>query len=62
MVLFLSTDEVKLTQSNAILRYLARKHGLEGTTNIEKARADMMLENAMDFRNGFVKMAYNATG
>jgi len=51
--------KIKITQSNAILRYIARKHDLLGKTEEEKANVDIMLENAMDFRNGFVRMCYN---
>merc|ERR1712223_352950 len=40
------------------LRYLGRKYQLEGKTEAEKARCDMMTENAMDFRNGFVGLSY----
>merc|ERR1711963_818949 len=51
--------DVKVTQSNAILRYIARKHDLLGKTEAERANVDMMLDNAMDFRNGVVRMCYN---
>nr|KAG5711305.1 hypothetical protein BaRGS_006002 [Batillaria attramentaria] len=51
--------DIKITQSNAILRYIARKHGLLGKTEQERVNVDMMLENAMDFRNGVVRMVYN---
>ncbi|KAL8611775.1 hypothetical protein ACOMHN_009457 [Nucella lapillus] len=51
--------DVKLTQSNAIIRYIAGKHNLLGKTDKEKGYADMMLENSMDFRNGTVGLAYN---
>eukprot|EP00745_Piridium_sociabile_P045563 TRINITY_DN987_c0_g1_i2.p1 TRINITY_DN987_c0_g1~~TRINITY_DN987_c0_g1_i2.p1 ORF type:complete len:229 (-),score=64.49 TRINITY_DN987_c0_g1_i2:409-1095(-) len=51
--------KIKITQSNAILRYIARKHNLLGETDEEKANVDMMLENAMDFRNAVVRMAYS---
>nr|ACD13785.1 glutathione S-transferase mu [Reishia clavigera] len=51
--------DIKITQSNAILRFIAGKHGLLGKTDKEKAYADMMLENAMDFRNGLVRVVYN---
>lgn len=51
--------DVKITQSNAILRHIARKHNLMGKTDVEQANVDMMLENAMDFRNGVVRMCYN---
>ena len=30
-----------------------------GKTEQERVNVDMMLENAMDFRNGVVRMAYN---
>ena len=42
--------DIKITQSNAILRYLGRKYNLEGKTEEEKVRVDIMTENAMDFR------------
>ena len=45
--------DIKITQSNAILRYLGRKYNLEGKTEEEKVRVDIMTENAMDFRHGF---------
>jgi len=50
--------DIKLTQTHAILRYIARKHNLCGTTDIEKARVDMMAEQSMDFRNGWVRLCY----
>ena len=53
--------EIKVTQSNAILRYLGRKYNLEGKTEEDKVRVDMMLDNAMDFRNGFVGLCYDFT-
>lgn len=51
--------DVKLTQSNAILRYIARKHDMLGTNDKEKAMVDMMAEESMDFRNGWVRLCYN---
>merc|ERR1712066_473146 len=36
--------ELKLTQSGAILRHLARKSGLVGKTEAESARADMLAD------------------
>ena len=43
---------VQLTQSNAILRFVARKYNkaLLGRTEKEEAMADMMAEEAMDLR------------
>jgi len=52
--------DVKLTQTHAILRYIARKHGgdLLGKSEEERNRVDMVTEQCMDFRNGFVTLAY----
>lgn len=50
--------EVKITQSNAIMRYIARKHDLCGKSESEKIRVDVMENQAMDFRNGFVRLCY----
>ncbi|XP_060081351.1 glutathione S-transferase Mu 4-like [Ylistrum balloti] len=52
-------DDVKMTQSNTIIRYIAGKYDLLGKTKEEKVLCDMMLENAMDFRNGTVRLCYN---
>jgi len=51
--------DIKITQSNAILRYIARKHNLLGENEKARVDVDMMLDNAMDFRNGVVRMCYN---
>lgn len=51
--------DVKITQSNAILKHIARKHKLDGATEKEKAVVDMMLDQAMDLRNGIVRLCYN---
>ncbi|KAJ8301666.1 hypothetical protein KUTeg_020653 [Tegillarca granosa] len=51
--------DIKVTQSNAILRYIGRKHDLLGQTEAEKVNVDMMLDQAMDFRNGLVRLAYS---
>ncbi|XP_071523420.1 glutathione S-transferase Mu 4-like [Panulirus ornatus] len=50
--------DVKVTQSNAILRYIARKHGMCGKTEEEMIRVDILENQAMDFRNGFVRLCY----
>ena len=41
------------------MRYLGRKFGLDGKTEEDKVRVDMILENAMDLRNGFSKLCYD---
>nr|XP_022302683.1 glutathione S-transferase Mu 3-like [Crassostrea virginica] len=51
--------DIKITQSNSILRYIGEKHGLLGKSAKEKVDCDMMVENAMDFRNGVVRLCYN---
>lgn len=50
--------DVKITQSNAIMRHIARKHDLCGKTEAEKVRVDTVENQAMDFRNGFVRLCY----
>ena len=47
-----NVTNVQLTQSNAILRFVARKYNkaLLGRTEKEEAMADMMAEEAMDLR------------
>ncbi|XP_063423322.1 glutathione S-transferase Mu 1-like isoform X1 [Mytilus trossulus] len=51
--------EVKLTQSNAILRYIARKYDLLGRTTQEVADCEVMFENAVDLRNATTEVTYN---
>ena len=58
---YLTTIEgaISVTQSNAILRHIARKHDMCGKTEQEKVWVDMMADEAMDFRNGWVRLCYN---
>ena len=49
--------EVKLTQSNAIMRYIARKHNMTGDGVLE-AVADMFADQLMDLRNVFVSVVW----
>ncbi|XP_045165161.2 glutathione S-transferase Mu 3-like [Mercenaria mercenaria] len=51
--------DVKITQSNAILKHIARKHNMDGETIRDKAIVDMLLDQAMDLRNGVVRLCYN---
>ncbi|XP_070766398.1 glutathione S-transferase mu, tandem duplicate 1 isoform X2 [Enoplosus armatus] len=55
---YLEDGDRKIVQSNAILRYIARKHNLCGETEDEKIRVDIMENQSMDFRNGFVMLCY----
>ncbi|XP_070574574.1 glutathione S-transferase Mu 1-like [Ptychodera flava] len=56
---YIIDGDVKLTQSNAILRYLARKANLLGTSDKEVIRVDLMAEQSMDLRNYMVDHFYN---
>ncbi|XP_068125629.1 glutathione S-transferase Mu 1-like isoform X2 [Hyperolius riggenbachi] len=56
---YLIDGDVKLTQSNTILRYIARKHGLCGETESEKNNVSLLENQVMDFRMGLVMIAYN---
>lgn len=51
--------DVKLTQSTAILRYLARKHGLLGKDDHELNRQELALEEAIDLRRTLGATSYN---
>ena len=51
--------DVKLTQSNAIMRHIARKNGLCGKTDKEMDRVDVMENQISDFRSDFVRLCYN---
>ncbi|XP_071043426.1 glutathione S-transferase Mu 2 isoform X2 [Parasteatoda tepidariorum] len=51
--------DVKLSQSIAILRYLARKLKLDAETEEERIRTDLIEQQAIDLRAGLVSIAYN---
>jgi len=52
--------EVKLSQSTAILRHIARQHGLSGKSEAEMRRIDLVLDQSKDFFNStFAKMCYD---
>ncbi|XP_076859928.1 glutathione S-transferase Mu 3-like [Brachyhypopomus gauderio] len=55
---YLEDGDKKIVQSNAIMRYIARKHNLCGETEDEMIRVDILENQAMDFRNGFVLICY----
>ncbi|XP_003386865.1 PREDICTED: glutathione S-transferase Mu 3-like [Amphimedon queenslandica] len=57
---YLIDGDVKITQTNAILTYLGRKANLYGKTEADMATVDMLLNVAMDFRNGFVRLCYSS--
>ncbi|XP_036046405.1 glutathione S-transferase Mu 7 [Onychomys torridus] len=49
----------KITQSNAILHYLARKHNLCGETEEERIRVDILQNQLMDNRMVLARLCYN---
>ncbi|XP_004853711.1 glutathione S-transferase Mu 2 [Heterocephalus glaber] len=49
----------KLTQSNAIMRYIARKHNLCGETEEEKIRVDILENQLMDTGMQLARLCYN---
>jgi glutathione S-transferase len=53
-------DSVRLTESGAILRYIARQHDLLGKTEEEKYRTDLLECVLNDFRMRFVSLCYGA--
>ncbi len=56
---FYIDGDVKLTQTNAILRHISCKNGLDGKTDTEKDRVNMIKNQVKDFRNDFAKLSYN---
>jgi len=56
---YLVDGDVKLTQSNAIMRYIARKNNLLGQTEEEQNRVDLVENQINDFRSNFVGLCYN---
>ncbi|XP_034270675.1 glutathione S-transferase 2-like [Pantherophis guttatus] len=56
---YLIDGDKKISQSNAILRYIARKHKMCGETEEETIRMDMLENHLMDFRMGFAKLCYS---
>jgi glutathione S-transferase len=51
--------DIKLTQTHAIMRYIANKFNIAGSTTEERVRIDLMLEESMDVRNQMVRLSYN---
>ncbi|XP_058515989.1 glutathione S-transferase Mu 1 isoform X11 [Ochotona princeps] len=59
MLPYLIDGTHKLTQSNAILRYLSRKHNLCGETEEEKIRVDILENQVMDTRMQLGSICYS---
>ena len=50
--------DVKITQSNAILRHLARKYNLMGQTEEEQIRIDILENQITDCNNTLYQLVY----
>lgn len=50
--------DLKIVQSNAILRYIARKHNLYGSNEAENVAVDVLLDGVSDFRSRYVRLIY----
>ena len=51
-------DDVKLSQTFAILKYLGRKHGLVPLNEAERIRIDLIEAEALDMRQRWVSICY----
>jgi len=51
-------DDVKLSQSHAILHYLGRKYDLNGRDNAEQTRIELIEEEALDLHTAIAGVAY----
>ena len=47
---------IKLTQSTAIMRHLARKNGLYGLTDSHASEIDMLIDTSMDLKMSMIKL------
>ncbi|XP_001372551.1 glutathione S-transferase Mu 1 [Monodelphis domestica] len=56
---YLIDGDKKITQSNAILRYIARQYNLCGETEEERIRVDMLENHVMDIRMQLARVCYN---
>jgi len=52
--------DIKITQSSAILRHIARKNNLVGGSDKEKAYVDMLGDEVVDYAAGLVRISYNS--
>ena len=51
-------NELRLTQSNAILRHLGRRFDLYGDCESDRAAIDVLQDEAYDFRNRIIETTY----
>lgn len=51
--------DVKLSQSDVILRHLARKHNLAGKTEADNLRVELLASQVRDYHIDFARICYN---
>lgn len=51
-------DNLKLPQSLAIARYLAREHNLVGKSNLDAAKADAVVDTCIDLMTSLYNQVY----
>ncbi|GFR10614.1 glutathione S-transferase Mu 1 [Trichonephila clavata] len=51
--------DIKITQSTTILRYLARKHGLDGKDDKQKLRVSLAEQQIVDLRMALINLSYS---
>ena len=56
---WMEDGDVKISQSGAVLRYLAEKHGLHGKSPKERATLEMLAMEAFDFHMAYARVVYN---
>ncbi|XP_070570611.1 glutathione S-transferase A4-like [Ptychodera flava] len=56
----LEIDGMKIVQSQAIIRYIAKKHGLAGATPQENLRVDILNEGAREFLWDFILIGFTS--
>eukprot|EP01099_Mayorella_cantabrigiensis_P002546 TRINITY_DN2110_c0_g1_i1.p1 TRINITY_DN2110_c0_g1~~TRINITY_DN2110_c0_g1_i1.p1 ORF type:complete len:221 (-),score=31.91 TRINITY_DN2110_c0_g1_i1:16-678(-) len=56
---YIEPNGLKLTQTKAIIRYLARKHGLAGSKEEDYIRIDLLDGVIEDYRAAFSRICYN---
>jgi len=56
---WMEDEDIKISQSGAIIRYLAEKHGLHGKDPKERATLEMLEAEAHDFHMAYARVVYN---
>jgi len=56
---WMEDEDIKISQSGAIIRYLAEKHGLHGKDPKERATLEMLEAEAHDFHTALAMVVYN---